>query len=515
MTPRGLLLGCLLAGWAGSACGSDVRDGLGASDARTTVPDAAAGPDVHDVGSDAPDAGPVDTGAIDASFEVIDAAPSDAGGDVPLDATVEVEVPADRPLQARVRIEATEPVTVHVDVSGPGVQRSLTRGEARPEHAVDLVVLRERSTYDVTVRLRTSQGEEAERTASFETGALQLESRMSLSVVVNDPRREPGLTLFPLFAPNPEYVAVDDEGHIVWHYVDRSGRASGLGMIVRRLDDETLLVRTADGIRIIDAWGRTLRDYRESSMLGLAFHHDAVLVPDGNLLVLSAEIRQTFVFEMGGNVNLLADTVLELDPAGELVRRWRAFDGLDPNRFPGPLSRQNISVGLDWSHANAVHHRAADDSYLVSVRNQHWVVKVGRGSGRVEWVFGEGGDFELLEGTWFTAQHTPSWVGDEMIVYDNGNESDPRVSRAVAYHVDEENFTARQTWSWTVPFFTPAVGDVDRLSSTWLITAGVGQGPGTRPTLYEVTDDGEVVWQLEADRGSIYRAERIPGLTAP
>lgn len=506
--------GLAFAVWA-VACGEDVDEGLaGLADAG--APDAIAPLDAE------ADARPPDAAAPDATSNEDATVGPDGGADAGPDAApptltevaLSVEVPSDKPLQAVLRIEADAPVTARIDLEGPGVERTLQRDAFATEHEVFIVQLRELSTYTASVSVVSAQGQALSASTTFETGALALTSRMRVSVVRNDPRSEPGLTLFSLFGQFPEYVAVDKEGHIVWHWIDPTGSPQGLGLIIRLLDDGNLLVRTADGMRVIDAWGRTVRDYPERPEFGLPFHHDAIFVPDGNLLVQGAEVRQAFVPSLGGQVNVLADTVLELDPQGNAVRTWRAFDALDNTRFPGPMSVQDLSVGLDWSHANAIVPRARDDSYLVSVRNQSWVVKVDRLSGAVEWVLGEDGDFTLEEGTWFNAQHTPTWVGDELVIYDNGNELTPPRSRVVSYRLDEIARTAREVWSWPIPFYTSAVGDVDRLPNTWLITAGVANPPA-RPTLFEIDDQGEVVWQLEADRGAIYRAERIPGLSVP
>jgi hypothetical protein len=440
----------------------------------------------------------------------------DADAEGPLLLEIETEVPSDRPLQALLRWSASAPVSAQVTLAGPGVQRTLPPTPHTRFDEIEIVELRSNARYDVEVVATAEDGERVVARGDFQTGTLALETSMQWSVVVDDIRREPGITLMALAGGQfPEYVAVDHEGYVVWHYVDRTGRASGLGNIIRRLPDGTLLLRGATDMRVVDTWGRTLRRYPESSALGLPFHHDAVFVPDGNLLVLSAERRQIFAFELGGNVNVLADTVLELDTTGGLVRRWHAFDALDGSRFPGPMSRQDLGIGFDWSHTNAIHYRAADDSYLVSVRNQSWVVNVDRTTGDVIWTFGADGDFELLEGTWFNGQHTPSWLGDQIVIYDNGNEKMPQASRVVVYDLDLRNFTAREAWSWNVPFFTPAVGDVDRLSATWLITAGVSRNNAAPPTLFEIDDNGTTVWQLEASGGVIYRAERIPRLWAP
>ena len=60
--------------------------------------------------------------------------------------------------------------------------------------------------------------------------------------------------------------------------------------------------------------------------------------------------------------------------------------------------------------------------------------------------------------------------------------------------------------TWYCPFW----GDADRLpNGNYLITAGI-RGPNSQSRVFEVTKDGQVVWELKLplDFG-VYRSERV------
>ncbi|NJK88506.1 MAG: hypothetical protein HC923_03305 [Myxococcales bacterium] len=100
------------------------------------------------------------------------------------------------------------------------------------------------------------------------------------------------------------------------------------------------------------------------------------------------------------------------------------------------------------------------------------------------------------------------------MLYDNGNEKSPPASRGVVYSLDRVNRTAVQTWEWRVPFYTAFVGDIDRLSQGYLITAGAGSGPNPA-TIYEVSQGGQVLWECQVYDDFVYRSERVKEILPP
>jgi hypothetical protein len=184
-----------------------------------------------------------------------------------------------------------------------------------------------------------------------------------------------------------------------------------------------------------------------------------------------------------------------------------------------------MAAGLDWTHGNALVYLADDDAFLLSMRNQHWIVKVDRASGDVAWRMGAGGDFTLREGdTWFYGQHAPELQADgTLLVYDNGKERPGGVteSRVVRVAFDEEALTARIEWQAPMGVFTPQLGSTNHLAGgTVLSCAGDwtdADAPDVRhSTLVEVTDEPtpRPVREIEVE-GLVYRATNLPGFWRP
>jgi hypothetical protein len=262
-------------------------------------------------------------------------------------------------------------------------------------------------------------------------------------------------------------------------------------------------------VRTYDQLGVPLR---EVPMLSHA-HHDVAMLPSGNPIVLRGFTIDAHVPELGGDVRAKSDRVAEVDPlTGETVWEWLAHDDLDTTYYPGPLSMDSVDGVYEWLHANSVVHHQPNDTVLVSFRNVSWVVLVDHATGEHLWTLGANGDFELESGEWFNGQHAASLIDDHtVILFDNGNEKGPgTTSRAVAYTVDTEAWTAREVWSWDTGVFARNYGDADRLSNghTLVNAAGSRSGPGR---VAEVSLDGEVVWDLGFHESfNNYRVTRVP-----
>ena len=80
------------------------------------------------------------------------------------------------------------------------------------------------------------------------------------------------------------------------------------------------------------------------------------------------------------------------------------------------------SPANDWLHANSIQYLASDGDFLMSLRDQDWVVKIdysdGSGTGNILWRLGNQGDFSIpncpppysapacpSNYPWFSAQH--------------------------------------------------------------------------------------------------------------
>jgi arylsulfate sulfotransferase len=227
------------------------------------------------------------------------------------------------------------------------------------------------------------------------------------------------------------------------------------------------------------------------------------------------------------------DVLLDVDPTGNVVWAWSAFDHLDINR---------ALFGLpDWTHSNALVY-TADSNLLLSMRNQSWILKIdyenGAGSGNILWRLGEDGDFTLLGGDptqWFYAQHYPSILNvngsqTTMAIYDDGDlriasdgtPCEPPIppvtncyTRATIFQIDEGTMLASLQWAYSPGFFSYYGGSIDVLSNgdvEFNSSAAFGFTDSSEVMEVTQTDSPQVVWQMVVTGAEAYRGFRIPSL---
>ena len=370
---------------------------------------------------------------------------------------------------------------------------------------------------------------------------------------------QPGLEVLDLISGTGAITAgvSDLNGNILWAYPVPSGTLQP----IKQLSDGNFLLSfgpssvtytpassaTADtvaDVREVDLGGNTvkhitpgqLNDKLAAGGFNLAIntiHHDVLELPNGHWMVLANTTKSfTDLPGLPGNTDVLGDVLVELDTNLTPVWTWSEFDhGLDVNRHPMAFP--------DWTHSNAVLYSPDDGNLLVSIRHQHWIIKIdyknGTGSGDILWKLGAGGDFTLVGGSdptdWFYAQHKPSFVSPnssgifQLVVMDNG---DNRVISGVAcgstavpcyttvpiLQVDESAKTAEIKFRDTLPTaqYSNFGGNAEPLLNGNIEFDLASQTPGSNANIYEVTNEAtpQTVWNLHITGETAYRGFRIP-----
>jgi hypothetical protein len=304
---------------------------------------------------------------------------------------------------------------------------------------------------------------------------------------------------------------------------------------------------TINEIREFDLIGNTIRSLNLTDLNAklaagnfnltlVLFSHDFDYLPNGHILVLADLIKQfTDLPGFPGVTNVLGDAVIDLDENLNPVWVWNEFDHLDVNRHP--------MMFPDWTHSNAIAYSPDDGNFIVSIRHQHWVVKVdyrnGGGTGNVLWRLGEGGDFKL-EGAidptdWFYAQHDVNFASANttgifrLAMLDNGNNRQfpPNVACNTAgappclyttvpvMQVDENAKTAAYVFHdiLPVPLFNGFAGS-GRVLGNGNVEYNLAAVHGTDGNTYEVTPTAtpQTVWQMILPGQYTYRSIRMPSL---
>ena len=400
-------------------------------------------------------------------------------------------------------------------------------------------------------------------------------------------RREPGLTLFNIRpgsvagreAPGGWVIGLDQAGEFEFCRAytfgpqDTTALPNGNFLSSRSATDLiTEMTLSGDIVRQWYAAGKWEDKEPPEGAIRIdlpLFHHRVNILANGNLLLLSMEIRRIENWPASDSdpdagtetASVVGDVIAEVAPDGTIMNTWRMLDMLDPYRLcygsrAAYWVRQGFPDTQDWCHANAVSHDARDDSILVSLRTQDCIVKFSRQTGELVWILGDPGNWKapwsgkLLTPVgdldWQYHQHdgtvTPSGT---VLCFDNGNyralpfvdklPPEDNHSRVVEFEVDDAAMTVRQVWFWDGaqsapgPVYACYQGGATRLPKTGntLMTYGgivtrdgapidIAEGGFCRARIVEIAPDGDIVLDLWVDGSaddmplSVFRAEHYP-----
>ena len=263
-------------------------------------------------------------------------------------------------------------------------------------------------------------------------------------------------------------------------------------------------------------------------------HHDIAILPNGHWIVLANGTPEySNLPGYPGTTRVIGDILVELDSNLNPVWTWSEFDHLDMRRHPMDFP--------DWTHSNAVLYTKDDGNLIVSIRSQHWVIKIdynnGHGTGKILWRLGAGGDFKLVNGNaptdWNYAEHQPAIFGDrdagvfDLGVMDNGNNrimpngkacvanGEPHCyTTAPIFRIDEQAKTATLIFHDVFPpsQYSMWGGGIQPLSNGDVQIDLCRQGNASN--IYEVTDSMQpkLEWQMHVAGTNVYRATRLPSL---
>ena len=437
---------------------------------------------------------------------------------------LQIELNPLMPLGCYVRWTTDQPAASEVRFGVGGYAFHVVDEEMVTEHEVYVVGMRADTQYDIQA---VSQNEAAagSATGTITTGSLPsaLPARAEVITAATD-QMQPGYTLVNFWdsgqAPTL-IVALDAEGYPVWFF--QSGTANDqYGATSAELShDGTIIIgnSSAEPAREVDLEGNILW---EGPAPGgeHKISHDTTKTKAGTYFVLR-ESDTTARIE-------------ELDAANNVLWSWDLYED---------SSITNNGVA-DWCHLNAVLVDASEEHAFLNCRFQG-LFKIEKATKNLVWQLGaaadddQTGDVTYLpdNSVRFNDAHDPEVHEDGTVLfYDNqgwanrqvGDQNGNFHSQVVEYQVDDASKEATLVFQfpgsfevdawYTDTWSTPVWGDADRLQNrNILVTAGVAttqmggmnQG-GPRSRIFEVTNEGEVVWAIEWPEGmASYRADRI------
>ncbi len=293
-----------------------------------------------------------------------------------------------------------------------------------------------------------------------------------------------GYTFFSPFSSTKAYM-VDNCGNLVNEW-DR-GTLPGLsayflnnGLMFRTYKVQPVgpftSASNAGGLELVDWENNLVWQYEINNDTQLS-HHDAVMMPNGNILTLMWELTfRDELVEMGRDPDEIApqnfmwsEKILELEPIGQdsaaIVWEWhindhfvQEFDSTKLNfgvvadnpqlydlNHPS-LTSGNSNETRDWFHFNAIDFNPALDQILISIRNSDevWIIDhsttTDEAAGHTGGRYGKGGDLLYRWGNASAYQRAPiadqqlfgqhgvNWITEgldgagSILIFNNGND---------------------------------------------------------------------------------------------
>ena len=305
----------------------------------------------------------------------------------------------------------------------------------------------------------------------------------TIGTIQHEEGSQVGYTFFSPFSGTKAYL-VDNCGRLIneWSRGTRPGLAA-------YFLDNGLMFRTykvnptgpftsasnAGGLEFVDWDNNTVWQWELNTPTQLS-HHDAVYMPNGNVLVLTWELVYTDdLIEFGRDPNEIAvegymwsERILELAPDGSsganIVWEWNIkdhyiqdFDSSKLNygvvsehpelfniNLPD-LNSNNSNSTRDWNHFNAIDYNPDLDQILISVRNSDeiWILDhsttTAEAASHTGGIYGKGGDLLYRWGNGsayeraptgdqkFFGQHGVHWIKEgladagKILIFNNGN----------------------------------------------------------------------------------------------
>lgn len=275
------------------------------------------------------------------------------------------------------------------------------------------------------------------------------------------PSATPTYSYFYLKGSKKSPIIMDIDGEVRWDADIIKISASSTFI------DNSFLIGNSKNKKIdsINLYGRSSSLNIEGSVMGsdAYFHHN---IDPG---------KQGILIELDGTTDgaLKIESFLsEIDSSGKVIKEWdlgRIFseymlqEGDDPSNF--------VRDGLDWFHMNAATYDPADDTLVISSR-ENFVVKLDYATGKLIWLLGDETKhwytypslqkiaLSLSYGQTPIGQHAVSMTKDgKLMLFNNGRRSfnnpagtpagiDLATSQTAIFAIDNQNKTAQVAWSF-------------------------------------------------------------------
>ncbi len=303
-------------------------------------------------------------------------------------------------------------------------------------------------------------------------------------------RATEGYTLFTPMIDNITHL-IDMDGKVVHEWT----LPAGPGAYAYLLPNGNLLAaaKTEDGPKLpargghlveLDWDGNIVWEHVDNNQ-----HHDFRRLSNGNTVylcweLLSKEDEKKVIGGVPGTEHedgVYGDIVREVTPDGEIVWEWRAIDHLDGKKFPLHVA----AIREEWAHANTIC-PVPDGNFIINFRHNNLMAIIDKQTKEFSWTccnldFRQHHDVQMLE------NGNILFFANDADVISRGPEAGSRI-------IEIDPKTNDIVWQYQgnppASFYSWFISGCQRLwSGNTLICEGV------YGRLFEVTPDGDVVWE--------------------
>ncbi len=216
-------------------------------------------------------------------------------------------------------------------------------------------------------------------------------------------------------------------------------------------------------------------------------HHDYQRLENGNTLIvkwvpipkaLARKVKGGYVADGDDPNVMLGDLVIEVTPAGKIVKQWKSWEHFDPaTEIICPLDHR-----MEWSHCNSISVTPKGD-WLLSFRRISMLAEVNAKTLKIKWKWSDGTTAH---------QHDAKYSGaDTITIFDNGvHRKSMDFSRAIEINAKTREIVWEYADDPPFSFYTVMGGSVDRLPNDNILICETSKGQ-----FFEVTRSKKVVWE--------------------
>ena len=272
------------------------------------------------------------------------------------------------------------------------------------------------------------------------------------------------------------------------------------------------------GLAEIDWDGNVVWEYVPGPEEG-SLHHDFVQLPNGNIMTNAWEYLSKEDAIAGGrdpkqttDKGLAPDVIYEIDPAGKVVWKWKAWDHrgmnskkhLDVNFITAVLPQHRFA-NPDWTHFNTIDYNPETDQILVDSREFGELYIIDHKTGDIVYRWGNPYAYGAGDPPTFTTPgdqilfgpHDAHWIKEglpgagNILIFNNGW-ARPPVNYSSIIEMDTK--TGEIVWEYKAKsensFSSHHISGAQRLpnGNTMICSGNHGH-------FFEVTKEGEVVWE--------------------